>query len=49
MCRDGDLEKEDMPAWTWKVIEIIWLQGLEDVIASYVYTNSFCVGTARIS
>ena len=36
---EGELEKEDMPAWTGKVNAIIWQEVLEDVEANNAYTK----------
>ena len=40
VCRDGELEKEDMPSWTRKAIARIWQRVLEDVEASNTFTKS---------
>ena len=41
VCKDGELEKEDMSAWTRKVVETIRQELLEDVETSNVYTKNF--------
>ena len=40
MCRDGELGKEDVPAWTRNASEGIWQQVMGDVEASSMYTKN---------
>ena len=40
VCRDGGLEDEDMPRWTWKVLGNIWDQVLEDLQARQIFTHN---------
>ena len=40
LCKDGELEKEDTPAWTRKAIARIWQEALEDVEASNTNMNN---------
>ena len=39
VCKDVELEKEDMPAWTRRVTARIWQDVLEDVEANNAFTK----------